>query len=58
MSGTKPTANTNSGANTGANSGSAGSGQSHTHGVGNFAFTGTAIDMDVKFIDVIAASKD
>ena len=47
-----------SGNNTGANTGSAGSGQSHTHGVGNFAFTGTAIDMDVKFIDVIAASKD
>jgi hypothetical protein len=58
QSGAKPTASSNSGLNSGANTGSAGSGQSHTHGVGNFAFTGTAIDMDVKFIDVIAASKD
>ncbi|ANS04805.1 hypothetical protein [uncultured Mediterranean phage] len=39
-------------------SGSAGGGGSHTHGVGNFAFSGNAIDLDVKFVDVILASKD
>ena len=37
---------------------STGGGGSHTHAVGNLAFTGTAIDLDVKFVDVILASKD
>ena len=39
-------------------SGSAGGGGSHTHAVGNLAFTGTAINMAVKYVDVILASKD
>jgi len=43
-------------------SGSTGGGQGHTHGVGTLAvastFTGTAIDLDVSYVDVIIASKD
>ena len=40
------------------NSGATGGGGSHTHAVGNLAFTGTAINMAVKYVDVILASKD
>ena len=41
-------------------SGSTGSGSGHTHGVGSLAatLTGTAIDLDVKFVDVIVCTKD
>lgn len=40
--------------------GSTGSGGGHTHGVGTLAatLTGTAIDLDVKFVDVIVCTKD
>jgi hypothetical protein len=42
--------------------GSTGGGQGHTHGVGTLAvtstFTGTAVDLDVSYVDVIIASKD
>ena len=37
-----------------------GSGSGHSHGVGTLAgsFSGTAIDLDVKFVDVIVCTKD
>ena len=43
-------------------SGSTGGGQGHSHGAGTLAvsstFTGTAIDLDVQFVDVIICTKD
>ena len=44
----------------GRQSGSTGGGQGHSHGVGTLAgsFSGTAIDLDVKFVDVIVCTKD
>ena len=35
-----------------------GGGGSHTHAVGNIAFTGNAVNLAVKYVDVILASKD
>ena len=39
-------------------SGGAGSGGSHTHGFTNPTFTGTAINLAVKYVDVIIATKN
>ena len=44
----------------GGTTGSAGGNQAHSHGAGTLAgsFTGTAIDLDVKYVDVIVCTKD